>query len=175
MLDLLKYKKISLPSWSWGFSFVKSWLVSLLRHNLYSKGIMFIICSLIRIRASWKKLYFLYAQTPFAPRDSLAVPAKPELSLHGSLWVWFCVDICLVSQFPEAVVAATSLYPCSWIGPCPRHHGVRQAYVNLLVLRNLRHLASLLFPYVPLGSRNTTFLGFPYSSGYSSPSSSLQP
>lgn len=89
----------------------------------------------------------------------------------GSGFVWTSV---LSLSSPEAVVAATSLYPCSWIGPCPRNHGVWQAYINLLVLRTLQHLTPLLILYVPFGSRNTTFLGFPYNAGHSSPSSSSQ-
>ena len=75
---------------------------------------MFIICSLIRIRASWEKFVFSLCTNFFCPKGPSAVPAKPELSICmvscGSGFVWTSV---LSHSSPEAVVAATSLYPCS--------------------------------------------------------------
>lgn len=60
---------------------------------------MFIICSLIRIRASWEK--FVFSLYTFCPKGLSRCSSKTRAEyLHGSLWVWFCVDICLVSQFP---------------------------------------------------------------------------
>lgn len=135
---------------------------------------MFIICSLIRIRASWEKFVFSLYTNFFCPQGTLL------LFQQNQSWVfaWFLVGLVWCGHLSCLTVPRRQwlqllpLYPCSWIGPCPRNHGVWQAYINLLVLRTLRHLPSLLIPYVPLGSRNTTFLGFPYSAGYSSPSSS---
>lgn len=107
MIDLLlKYRKISLPSCSWGFSFGKSWLVfsTDIRYghvyNLFpyqNQGFL----GEVRI--------FVIHKLLLPPRDSLAVPAKPELSICmvpcGSGFVWTSV---LSHSSPEAVVAATS-------------------------------------------------------------------
>lgn len=68
---------------------------------MYTKGIMFIICSLIRIRGSWEKFVFSLCTNFFCPKGLSCCSSKTRAQyLHGSLWVWFCVDICLVSQFP---------------------------------------------------------------------------
>lgn len=63
---------------------------------------MFIICSLIRIRTSWEKFVFSLCTNFFCPKGLSCCSSKTRAEyLHDSLWVWFCVDICLVSQFPR--------------------------------------------------------------------------